>query len=305
MEVRQIKNLCEYKDSKLFKKIAQGLKLIYENAKCIIEDSIFLKQNKHHQGSENLENEEAAKFLILLDAIRCDRKKNNKNFKRQLGYFSNHLARNIYANYCGMSPADFREVRDFIEKEREPYYIDGPDYKNWVYRNTHISKRESCMYVDYVKIEDKRHWTSPNNQPMKESIYGSLHHSFIFTLINALHTTGCTSSDSLEVIASKWRTIEIRDDMPCIELEKINGDILEELDKRNLLNNTRKESDVLKRSWRYPLYQLDLREKSKKEKKEALETMQIEANKVSEDFFEHEHMPETISRAPRARLDIK
>jgi AbiV family abortive infection protein len=295
MEVRQIKNLCEYKDSKLFKEIAKGLKLIYENAKCIIEDSIFLKQNKHHQGSEileNLGNEEAAKFLILLDAIRCDRKKNSNNFNRQLGYFSNHLARNIYANYCGMRPADFREIRDFIEKEREPYYIDGPDYKNWVYRNTHISKRESCMYVDYVKIEDKHHWISPNNQPMKESIYGSLHHSFIFRLINALNTTGCTSSNGLEVIASKWRPIVIEDDMSCIELEKINGEILDELDKHALLHKTKNEFDILKRCWLYPLYPFDLREKCEKEKKMDLKKMQIEANKVSEDFFESEHMPD-------------
>ena len=85
MEVRKIKDLCQLKDSNLFEVIAQGLKLIYENAKCIIEDSIFLKQNKRNQGSEileNLGNEEAAKFLILLDAIRCNRKNNKPDFNR-------------------------------------------------------------------------------------------------------------------------------------------------------------------------------------------------------------------------------
>ena len=124
MEARKINNLCELNDSNLFEVIARGLKLIYENANCIIKDSIFLKQKKHHQGSEileNLGNEEAAKFLILLDVIRCDRTKNSKLFSRQLGYFSNHLARNIYAQYCCMRPADFKEVRKFIEKEREQY----------------------------------------------------------------------------------------------------------------------------------------------------------------------------------------
>lgn len=295
MEVKKIKGLCELDDSDLFEEIAQGLELIYENVESIIKSSIFLKQSKHHQGSEileNLGNEEAAKFLILLDAIRCDHKKNSNYFNRQLGYFSGHLARSIYANYCGMSPANFREVRDFIEKEREPYYLDGPEHKNWVYRNTHISKRESCMYVDYVKIEGKHQWISPNNQLMKESIYGSLSHSSIFILIKALHTTGCTSSEGLKVIASKWRPIEIKDDMSCIELEKINGDILEELDKRALLHNINNEFNILKRHWLYPLYQLDLGEKNWKEKNVALKTMQFEANKVSEDFLEREHMPE-------------
>jgi AbiV family abortive infection protein len=290
MEVRRIKDLCLLNDNDLIEEIAQGLNLIYDNAKCIINDSIFLKQNKHHQGPEileNLGNEEAAKFLILLDAIRCDRNKNSNLFARQLSYFSNHLARNIYASYCGMRPADFREVRDFIEKERKQYYLDGPEYKNWVYRNTHISKRESCMYVDYVKMEDKYHWISPNNKPTKESIYGSLHHSSIFILIKALHTTGCTSPDGLKVIASKWKPIEIEDDMSCVELEKINGDILEELDKCTLLHNIKDEFNILKRYWLYPLYQLDL-----KEEKMDLKTMQFEANKVSEDFFEREHMPD-------------
>ncbi|NOG84083.1 MAG: hypothetical protein EX341_18550 [Candidatus Scalindua sp. SCAELEC01] len=84
MEVRKIKDLCQLKDSDLFEVIAQGLKLLYENAKCIISDSIFLKKNKRKQGSEilkNLGNEEAAKFLILLDAIRCDRKRKNSEGK--------------------------------------------------------------------------------------------------------------------------------------------------------------------------------------------------------------------------------
>jgi AbiV family abortive infection protein len=289
MEAKKIKDLCLLNDSNLFEVISQGLTLTYENANNIIKDSIFLKQNKHHQGSEileNLGNEEAAKFLILLDAIRCDRKKQGY-FSRQLKYFSNHLARNIYANYCCMSPADFLEVREIIENERVQYYLDGPEYKNWVYRNTHISKRESCMYVDYVKIEDKYHWISPNNQPMKESIYGSLSHSSIFILIKALHTTGCTSPDGLKVIASKWRPIEIKDDMSCVELEKINSDILEELGKRTLLHNIKNEINILKNCWLYPLYQLDLNEK-----KMDLKTMQLEAKKVSEDFYEREYMSE-------------
>ncbi|MEE9215581.1 MAG: AbiV family abortive infection protein [Thermodesulfobacteriota bacterium] len=289
MEVRKIKDLCQLKDNDLFEVIAQGLKLIYENAKCIIDGSIFLKQNKRNQGSEileNLGNEEAAKFLILLDAIRCDRK-NKDDFSRQLGYFNDHLARNIYALYCDTSPADFREVREIIERAREVYYIDGPEWKNWVFRNIHLSKRESCMYVDYVKSDNKHHWISPNDPPKKDAIYGSLHHSFIFNLINALHTTGCTSSDGLKVVASKWRPIEIKDNMSRGELEDINRDILEELYKRGLLHNVKEEFNILIRYWLYPLYPLDLRVKEMDLKK-----MQSEADKVSEDFLEREHMPE-------------
>ncbi|NOG84087.1 MAG: hypothetical protein D8M57_20210 [Candidatus Scalindua sp. AMX11] len=114
------------------------------------------------------------------------------------------------------------------------------------------------MYVDYVKRDDKHYWITPNDLLKKDAIYGSLHHSFIFTLIKALHTIGCTSSEGLEMIASKWRPIEIKDNMPRCELEDINRDILKVLSKRGLLHSTKEEFDILTRYWLYPLYPLDL-----------------------------------------------
>lgn len=120
---------------------------------------------------------------------------------------------------------------------------------------------------------------------MQFTVLFIIHHSLSFNLINALHTTGCTSSDGLKVIASKWRPIEIKDDMSCDKLKDINQDILVELSEHGLLHNIGNEFNILTRCWLYPLYPLDL-----SMKKMVLEKIQSEADKVSEDFLEREYM---------------
>ena len=68
------------------------------NALLLWRDATRLAMACRPQGYQILKflvEEEAAKFHILLDAVRCPRQTNDM-FARQLRYFTKHLARGLY-----------------------------------------------------------------------------------------------------------------------------------------------------------------------------------------------------------------
>ena len=100
MRERRIKDLVQLSDTDFIRTTSEGLSLIVENAGQLATAAKSLKDAKHPQGTEILKlmaGEEAAKFLILMDAVRCPLKE-TKLRSRTLGYYYNHLARGIYAD---------------------------------------------------------------------------------------------------------------------------------------------------------------------------------------------------------------
>ena len=131
LEVRkfiQLGNLSS--DDELFEEVSKGLELVFENATSISNDASFLASNGHKHGCEILQSlaeEEAAKFLMLMDVIRCDKRTHNDYFNESLKRITEHLARLIYAECCHFNPLSFGELSKWIEHGRQEYYLDGPD----------------------------------------------------------------------------------------------------------------------------------------------------------------------------------
>lgn len=265
MKTRALKDLAQFSDDNLFEEIAQGLNLVVENAACIEADSVFLAEQGHARGCEILRiiaEEEAAKFLILLDAIRCDRSGNNNNFARQLGYFNDHLPKLMYAQCCSFRPATFGEMRNLIEQKRQEYYLDGPDGVEWIFPNWIIHEREKKMYVDYIESDGKHYWFSP--KPFKFIEKGNTIFcrtpTDVLELVNALNKVGCTKPDALKVIAFKWRTVKMSDNFSIDRLRELNRETLEDLEKNGFLyGQPKKVYTTIVNYWLFPLYSLDLR----------------------------------------------
>lgn len=265
MKTKAITDLAQISDNHLFKEIAQGLNLIIENARCIENDSIFLAEQGHARGCEILRRiaeEEASKSLILLDAIRCDRKGNSTDFARQLKYFNDHLAKLIYADCCSFRPATFGEIRDLIEQMREKYYLDGPEGVEWIFPNAIIHKRERNMYVDYIESDCNHSWVSPKPLMFVEKTNTIFCKTppIILELITALDNAGCTKPDALKIIASKWRPIKMSDDFPSHKRRELNCETLEDLEKNGLLQEQPQEVyATIVNLWLFPLYSIDLK----------------------------------------------
>ncbi len=95
MHAKAIKDLAQLADNRLFEEVAKGLTIVLENAACIEADSIFLADQNHPRSCEilrNISEEEAAKFLILMDAIRCPRQPAS-DFANQLARFNDHFSK--------------------------------------------------------------------------------------------------------------------------------------------------------------------------------------------------------------------
>lgn len=75
MDLRAIKDLSQLADDEFFAQVSEGLALILRNATQIQSDSDLLAESERSRGRrilDNLVREEAAKYLILIDAVRCD-----------------------------------------------------------------------------------------------------------------------------------------------------------------------------------------------------------------------------------------
>jgi len=99
MRTRAIRDLAQMSDRDFFDQGATGLDHIARNAIRLEDEVRFLYENRRARGHRILRavaTEEAAKFLILLDAVRCSRRR-PEAFSRQLGRFHDHLSKGLYA----------------------------------------------------------------------------------------------------------------------------------------------------------------------------------------------------------------
>lgn len=263
MKAKAIRDLNQLGDGVLVVQVSEGLALIFEHINSIEADVKFLADHDKRCGFNILEailKEEAAKFLILLDAIRCPRVPPD-NFTKQLARFNDHLAKGIYSLVYGFRPVDFKEIRKAIERECHEYFLDGPNDFDWIFRNEILQTREEQLYVDYIESDGDHIWLTPKRYYHPEMHRPTLYlMSDVFEVASALYHAGCTDPNSLLCIANIWRPIEITDDFTWLQLRELNIKTLEELDKLGLLN-TREERYIptIIDKWLFPLHGLDIR----------------------------------------------
>lgn len=260
MKTKAIKNLCKLSDIDLFNELSKGFEYIIQNVNKIENDSKYLYDKDRYRGARVLRimaEEEAAKYLILLDAVRCPR--NGKNFSRQLNRIYEHLSKGIYTEYCGMKPMYFHEILKWIEIAREKYYLDGPMDVDWIFHNEIIQKREEAIYVDYVENDNKNIWLTPLRYEKLGKFTVMTPISSSINLVNQLHIIGLTKPESLKIIAEVWRPVEIHDEFSWPSLRELNHHTIKELDNCNQL--VEQDKNIYRQiieEWQYPLHSIDL-----------------------------------------------
>jgi AbiV family abortive infection protein len=97
--------------------IADGLDSISEHCAALESAATLLDYSRHWRAATALRviaEEEAGKFLILLDAVRCGRKR-QKVFAEQLERSHDHLARELSVATVSIRPATFAELLSYLE----------------------------------------------------------------------------------------------------------------------------------------------------------------------------------------------
>ena len=261
MRIKAIQDLSQLTDDALFSEIAAGASLCLSNAQQIDGDSFLLNDLKRPAGSEILRlaaEEEAAKVLILLDAVRCPRVERQSDFNRQLQYFNDHLAKGIYAQYCWRRPHSFSAVREWVDRERKEYYLDGPNNVDWIFYNEILRQREETIYVDYVENDGAHYWHDPRCTDELKFMPPSSR-SPTLQLVSALSKAGCLKPGALRILAKFWRAQAIDENLTVHALFDLNNNCLESLHAVGLLETD--DSGVITtiaNRWLFPLYPLDL-----------------------------------------------
>jgi hypothetical protein len=96
--LRQARRMCQLSEEDRLSLIAEGLPIILNSAQGFWKASRQLDRlPREAKVLESFAEEEAAKVLILMDAVRCPPRLVPSRLKTVIGWFYDHLARLIYA----------------------------------------------------------------------------------------------------------------------------------------------------------------------------------------------------------------
>ena len=296
----EIEGLATLADDQMFEAIAEGTQLLWDNLNRLEKAASLLSDAGDYASAAVLGHfatEEAAKVLILLDAVRCPLTEQEAR-RQTLSRWTNHLWKGIYAKACAWSPADFNEVRQHVEGELEWYHLDGPFGIDSIFPNQIAISRERLIYVDYVR--DFAHepqdaikwWASPNTDRLAHLT------SPCVRTVQALYSSGATTVHGLSIIAQIWRQVTPESNLDRIDL---CGHILtttEHLGKMGLGTGDwadgSRSLDAL--NWPFPFWSLHPKPTMKKEAKldHLREERRDEINRIAE-IEEQRDPPPAIS----------
>jgi len=158
---------------------------------------------------------------------------------------------------------ELAEIRQYMDRQRQTLYLDGPNDVDWVFRNDVLRKREESVYVDYVayldNFKDEHYWHSPDPRRIRLVLWKD--RPKILDVALAIHGAGMTGETALARIADLWRDSPMDDTIKWPVLRQLNVRTLEILEEANLLRA--RPNLVFERvadNWLFPLFPLDLRE---------------------------------------------
>ena len=262
---RAILDLVQLSDSRFVEEISKGIGHIVEYVDSL--DSLALRlidMGEHRWAStvRALAEEEGAKVFILIDAVRCPPSEAKDRSRTLKGYYD-HLAKYIYSEACWWRSADFAEVERAVERERLPYYLDGPNDVDWIVSNPAKANRERSMYVDYVQDvtspKGEYYWVSPHTNHEAGRYEPSSPTSLLAA--RALHRVGLTTPAGLSIVAEVWRSFRPDPSTKYPELSRKIRETLKLVIEKGLCSEGDR-ADLVKtvvNYWPFPLWSLDLR----------------------------------------------
>jgi hypothetical protein len=163
--LHQAKRLCQLDAGRRLEFIAEGLPVILRSAMGFWDASQHLRHSASREAKvlEGFAREEAAKILILMDAVRCPPKLIASRLNRIIGWFYDHLARLIYAEAIGWKPMHLAQLREYVDRQRRGHFLEG-SAGEYILPNWTIYQRESGLYVDVEAHQDGTlMWNSPSD----------------------------------------------------------------------------------------------------------------------------------------------
>lgn len=259
---------AKFPNERLFQVLSEGIPLISANAAGYDAAARQLHQQGDHHASEVLRGiaaEEAAKALILMDLVRCPRGVPER--VKQAKRFGGHLAKRIYAEMSSYFRIwSFGELERAVELDCRPYYLDGPNQVDWIFRNAILEKREEVLYVDFIQglteETDTYEWRVPPDSRARWRLFGSdvYRTSDCVQLVQDLLTVGACSAEGLAVLADLWRDYRPEPDSTRKQLREWIRQTLDRLADLGLSGGNAPAAERIVRHWQFPMWSIPMRE---------------------------------------------
>jgi hypothetical protein len=258
--IGKAKLICNMPPDQRLKFIAGGLPILFKSAKSLAMASQALKQFPRE--AEILQRhceEECAKILILVDIIRCPKKRVADRIGPMMRWFYNHLARLIYAEAQGWKPVDAGQLQEYIDGARQSHYLEG-EYGEFIVPNWALFERESSLYADVVVGEDAEPmWNSPV-QVWEGDCRGD-YLPTAFRVVEALETFGVFTSEGLKIMAEVWGKHEFGGESDESSLHPLDlyRDLAKRLEEAELItaHATSDHKRNLTNNWQLPMYNME------------------------------------------------
>jgi hypothetical protein len=256
---RQAIKLCQMSQKDRLKFLAEGLPIIAESAESFWSASRQLQDKpREMEVLENFAHEEAAKALILIDAVRCPAKLISSKLNKVVGHFYDHLARLIYAEAQHWKPMDMKQLREYVDQERRAHYLEGYAGE-YILPNSTVARRESVLYADIEAYENGvLVWNIPHSIPHQ---FGFELRPTVLDAVDALLAVGAFTEAGLKIVSEVWGQAEFKESEDHQDAQKLTELMLKRLIEADLpLERAgQKHVSALYHSWQMPMYNLEFK----------------------------------------------
>ena len=297
-----VTDFANFSDDRLFQEISEGITHIVENAVSLDDTARRLCQAQEYRAAEILRGfaeEEGAKVLILIDAVRCpsDRPEKAETLKR----FYNHIAKRIYAMMCSWRgcQVNFEEVRQTVDLECRSLYLDGPNDVDWIFPNSIKTERERAMYVDYVQDITEENgayfWHNPHPPDLYPRTYNTPASVSIACTICQI---GASAPKGLAIIAEVWQGFEPTSETSIEDLARLKVCTMDRLVEEGLCSDYSSGRQLIMSDWPYPLWPLKMLTRRNKEQETLAELRRARTAHIRwiQEMEEKKDPPPVISR---------
>lgn len=262
MKARAVRQLLQLSEDDFRVEVARGLRRLGEHVDALaasFDRAVDQGDGRSARILETFLEEEAAKFLLLIDTVRCDRSRKAER-SQHLGYFSSHLARGIYARVYDINPAYYQELLDYIDWLRLSHFLDGPNDVDWIFRNQVLLEREEALYVDYVADDVDTGWVIPIRY---DGMLASSSRRRAIDMVGAMRRFGFATADGLGVNADVWGSFIPEPTTRWEEMTPLIAETIQRLAAIGVVtaDATADDRRLLTDAWTFPLVGADLYEK--------------------------------------------
>lgn len=255
--LHQARRLCQLDEGERLAFIAEGLPVILRSAQGFWTAAETLHAHpREAKVLENYADEEAAKILILVDAVRCPPKLIASRLNKIVGWFYNHLARLIYAEAVSWKPTHLAELRGYVDRQRRGHYLEG-HAGEYIAPNWAIYQRESLLYADVEAYQDgKLEWSAPRDPPYGH--FGSFR-PHALRVVEAMEQVGMFAPAGLKAVSDIWGGLEYKDKEDHNDGRKLTEQLLMRLHAEGQILDTANGEHVgtLYNDWQIPMYNLE------------------------------------------------